>query len=482
VAQRSSPARRAKRARIAQFAADPKTALFAELEAAIVGKVVLFGDPGYDAARQESNPAFQEFPVAIVYCAVENDIAECLSIARDNAVPIAVRSGGHSTAGYSVCNLGLVIDMSLFNHVLVDSTANTVRVGPGADFDKLNGALNSTGLHVPSGACGNVCVGGFVQGGGYGYTSRMFGIQCDSVLAFRVMLADGSVVVAEPDGPHALLHWALRGGTGNNFGVVLEVTYQLYPVSTVWAWSIQWNAADAPAVLVELQANYMRSGAAPNLGMMVNLGFNAGAQVLLAQGMWVGSRADGLAAVQSLMNFPSAQLLVDKSGPYGAMDVYLDTEPYPIPNPPDGSKEDKRAGYIDSPLTLADWQAIVAYAATAPNPNDTLIIEPYGGAIANVPVLASAFVHRNDDMDVFVDVFWLADADRAAAVAWLDGFMKLLAPYLNGRVYQNYPHRDLANYADAYWGPALPKLRQAKLQYDPLNLFAFAQSVPLPGA
>jgi FAD/FMN-containing dehydrogenase len=147
----------------------------------------------------------------------------------------------------------------------------------------------------------------------------------------------------------------------------------------------------------------------------------------------------------------------------------------------DGSKEDKRAGYIDTPLTLADWQAIVAYAATAPNPNDTLIIEPYGGAIAQVPTLATAFVHRQDDMDVFVDVFWLADSDRAAAVAWLDGFMRLLAPHLNGRVYQNYPHRDLANFAQAYWGPALPKLQQAKLVYDPGNLFAFAQSVPLPG-
>jgi FAD/FMN-containing dehydrogenase len=482
MAQRSSPARRAKRARIARYAADPKTALFAKLEAAIVGKVVLPGDPGYDAARQESNPAFQAYPVAIVYCAVEDDIAQCLAIARDNAVPVAVRSGGHSTAGYSVCDLGIVIDMSAFDHVLVDTTNNTVRVGPGADFDKLNGALNPTGLHVPSGACGNVCVGGFVQGGGYGYTSRMFGIQCDSVLAFRVMRADGSIVVAAPGTEHALLHWALQGGTGNNFGVVLEVTYRLYPVPTVWAWSIQWNAADAPAVLVELQANYMRSGAAPNLGMMVNLGFNAGAQVLLAQGMWVGSRADGLAAVQSLMNFPSAQLLVDKSGPYGAMDVYLDTEPYPIPNPPDGSKEDKRAGYIDTPLTLADWQAIVAYAATAPNPNDTLIIEPYGGAIAQVPALATAFVHRQDDMDVFVDVFWLADSERAAAVAWLDGFMNLLAPHLNGRVYQNYPHRGLANYADAYWGDALPKLQQARQRYDPGNVFAFAQSVPLPGA
>jgi FAD/FMN-containing dehydrogenase len=491
MARRSSPARRAQRELAARVAQMPAAALarwglepeggaaLARLIAESVGKVVLPGDKDYDADRQESNPAFQAYPLAICYCAVEGDVLACLQLARSLKVPFVMRSGGHSTAGYSVVDNGIVIDMSLFDHVIVDTPTRTVRVGPGADFDTLNGALNSTGLHVPSGECGNVCVGGFVQGGGYGYTSRKYGIQSDSVLAFRVMLADGRIVVADAQ-HHELLHWALKGGTGGNFGVLLEVTYQLYPLPSVWAWAIQWSAADAPAVLVELQAHYMRHGAAPELGMTVNLGFHEGAQVMLAQGMWAGSRADGLAAVRSLMAFPSAQLLSDESGPYGAMDSYLDSNPYAIPDPPAGSKEDKRAGYIASTLTLAEWQAVVAYAATAPNPNNTMIIEPYGGYIATVPKLASAFIHRDVDMDLFVDVFWVDDKDMAAAKAWLDGFMALLKPHLNGHVYQNYPHAGLADFAHAYWGEALPRLKQAKQHYDPENLFRFPQSVPLP--
>lgn len=488
MAQRPSPRRLAKHARIERWKNAPaaeferlglrRESLIA-LEPKLVGRIVLPGDPDYDQARQESNPAFQAYPIAIVYCEVENDVRWCLELAHDDELWVAVRSGGHSTAGFSV-NSGLVIDVSALSYVVVDAASKMARVGAGTDFDTLNGALDSTGLHVPSGACGNVCVGGFVQGGGYGYTSRMFGIQCDSVLALRVMLADGRVVVATEHNEHRELHWAMRGGTGGNFGVLLEVTYRLYPVASVWAWSIQWNAGDAPAVLQLLQAAYTKTGAPNELGQMINLGFNAGEPVLLAQGMYVGDRTAGLASVASLMTFASAELLVDTSGPYGAMDVYLDTNPYVIPNWPDGSKEAKRAAYIAKPLALSDWQRIVAYQLTSPNPANTMIIEPYGGAIASYPKLGSAFVHRDCDMDLFVDVFWIADADRGPALQWLDGYMKLVEPFANGHVYQNYPWRELRDFRFAYWGEAYGRLQRVKAAYDPGNFFRFEQSIEPP--
>ena len=487
MAHRPSPRRLAKHARIARWRQAPehefqrlgirRDALI-DLELKLVGRIVLPGDPDYDAARQESNPAYQAYPIAIVYCEVEDDVRWCLELARDDDLWVAVRSGGHSTAGYSV-NSGLCIDVSGLSYVVVDAATRTAKVGAGTDFDTLNGALNSTGLHVPSGACGNVCVGGFVQGGGYGYTSRMYGIQCDSVLAFRVMLFDGSIVNADTQNLRDL-HWAMRGGTGGNFGVLLQVTYRLYVLPSVWAWSIQWNMADSPAVLLEMQAAYMRSGAPNQLGMMVNLGYNAGQPVLLAQGMYVGERSDGLQSVASLMAFASSQLLVDTSGPYGAMDTYLDTNPYVIPDPPPGAKEAKRAAYISKTLALSDWQAIVAYAQTTPNQINTAIIEPYGGAINAYPKLGSAFVHRDCDMDFFVDVYWVDDADKAAAVRWLEGYMALLKPFSNGHVYQNYPWRELEDFEFAYWGEAYPKLQQVKAIYDPENFFHYEQSIRPP--
>ena len=284
---------------------------------------------------------------------------------------------------------------------------------------------------MPSGECGDVCVGGFVQGGGYGYTSRCFGVQSDCVVEFRVMLANGGIVAANAT-TNSDLYWAMRGGTGGNFGVLLTVTYELFPVQSVWAYAIQWNGADAAAALLEMQTNYMITGAAKDSGATINLGFNNSQQVLLMQGMYVGSADDGKQALSSLLAIGSADLNADKSGSYPAMNSYLENYPYMIPDPPDGSSEDKRAGYIKKPLSLADWQAMVDYAATTPNPANTAIIEPSGGAINAFPKSGSAFIHRDVAMDFFVDVFWVQDADKQPAVDWLNGFWKLMNPYLNG--------------------------------------------------
>jgi hypothetical protein len=243
MAHRKSPRRIAKAAKIAALTATGAHDA-AELEAAIAGTIVVPGEHEYERDRQESNPAFQAYPRMIVYCEVPTDVRFAIAYARNAGWQIAIRSGGHSTAGYSV-NDGLVIDISRISYVSVDSAAKVALVGAGTDFDTLNAALDGTGLHVPTGACGNVCVAGYMMGGGFGYTSRMYGMNCDNVVAVSVMLADGSIVVANatvnPD-----LFWAIRGGTGGNFGVLLEVTYGLHDLASVWARAIQWDELSAP--------------------------------------------------------------------------------------------------------------------------------------------------------------------------------------------------------------------------------------------
>ena len=125
---------------------------------------------------------------------------------------------------------------------------------------------------------------------------------------------------------------------------------------------------------------------------------------------------------------------------------------------------------------------------TTKKPYNTVVIEPYGGAINSYPVADSAFIHRDVDCDFFVDVFWLNDADRQAQVEWLDGFMRLMEPYFNGHVYQNYPRRSQTNYRWMYWGDAFDTLLWVKQKYDPDNFFHYQQSIspgpidPGPGA
>lgn len=493
---RKSPARHAKDARVAVFkshAAQNAAAVvaadggadalsweaIAELESNIVGRVVLPSDPNYDKDRQESNPAFQAYPQVIVYCVCDSDVLECLAVARKYRLWVAVRSGGHSTAGYSVNN-GMVVDVSKMSGVALDPLAKRVHVLPGTDFDTFNGAMKATGWHVPTGACGNVHVGGFVQGGGYGYTSRAFGIQSDMVESFRVALASGQIVTASAaENPE--LFWAMRGGTGGNFGVMLQVTYRMVRLDDVWAWSISWDEAHAAQVLTLMQRDFMKKGAPDALGYMMNLGYQNGVPVYMVQGMFCGSREAGLAAIAPLLAIPSAQLLVDKTGSYPAMNNWLEDHPYSLPdNLPAGVAETKASGYINTPLSPADWQRIIDYFKTSPNPWSLAYLEPYGGAINRYPVQDSAFIHRDVDADLVVDVFWRNPAERAQMEAWLDGFMVLVKPFLNGHVYQNYPDGSLQNFADAYWGPAYPRLRKVKAQYDPTNFFHFKQSIALP--
>ncbi|MFY3383699.1 FAD-binding oxidoreductase [Paracidovorax sp. MALMAid1276] len=492
MAHRKSPARIAKDARVAHFRslAAQNTAptaashalpwdAVAQLESRLVGRVVLPSSPDYDKARQESNPAFQAYPELIVYCACESDVLECLAVARRFGLWVALRSGGHSTAGYSVNN-GMVVDLSDIQGVVLDPSTQRVHVRPGTDFDHFNGAMNSTGWHVPTGACGSVRVGGFVQGGGYGYTSRAFGIQSDLVESFRVALADGSIVTASAQ-EHADLYWAMRGGTGGNFGVLLQVTYRMFALDQVWAWSISWDEAHAAEVLTLMQKSFMKTGAPDALGYMMNLGFQNGVPVYMVQGMFCGPREAGLQAIAPLLAIPSAQLLVDKTGTYPEMNTWLEDHPYTLPdNLPDNAAETKASGYISAPLTPADWQRIISFFKTSPNAYSLAYLEPYGGAINRYPVLGSAFVHRNVDADLVVDVFWTSAEERTQMEAWLAQFMAQFGGFMNGHVYQNYPDASLKDFANAYWGPAYPGLQEVKARYDPTNFFHFQQSVSLP--
>lgn len=448
----------------------------ADLEATLAGRIVLPGDPDYDQARQESNPAFQAWPQVIVYCAGEQDVRLCIAFARMQSLWVAVRCGGHSTAGYSV-NDGMVIDLSELDSVVLDEARALVHVGAGTDFDRFNAAMDGTGWHVPTGACGSVCVGGFVQGGGYGYTSRAYGIQSDRVERMRIALADGRIVTASAE-EHPDLFWALRGGTGGNFGIVLQVSYRMVRLDQVWAFAVSWEAAHAAQVLELMQRDFMKTGAPDALGYMMNLGYVGGQPVYMVQGMYCGPREEGLAAIAAWLAVPSAQLLVDQTGTYPKMDAYLEDHPYSLPDDlPDGAAETKASGYVDRPISRAQWQAVIDYFQTSPNPWSLAYLEPYGGAINRYPAGDSAFVHRRIDMDVVVDVFWRSEAERAQMTSWLEGFMRLLRPLMNGRVYQNYPDARLADFREAYWGPAFERLLTVKQRYDPDNFFHYQQSI-----
>jgi FAD/FMN-containing dehydrogenase len=244
----------------------------------------------------------------------------------------------------------MVLDVSNINHVLIDKTLMRARVGAGANWGQVIAELDANQVHTVTGGCPDVGVAGYLQGGGYGFTSREFGMGSDNILQMTVMLADGSTVVATKTNQYADLFWAMRGGTGNNFGVLLEVVLKLYNVNNFWGFGIRWPLENAAAALTFMQANYMKSGAPRQLGYQTVLAtMKDGTRALAMLGMFDGPPADGLAAIQSLRDTEGAVLFyMPGVKPYAWLNEHLlDDNLFP---PVDGLVEFKKAGYIAKPL------------------------------------------------------------------------------------------------------------------------------------
>jgi FAD binding domain/Berberine and berberine like len=449
------------------------------LEQAIAGSVILPSAASYNQDRLLSNFAFQSYPALIVYCEVFADVGYCLAFAKAHGLPIAVRSGGHSTAGLSI-NDGLVIDLSRLHYAVVDPAAKQAKVGAGTNFHHLDASLDAFGLHVPAGGCADVCVAGFMQGGGYGYTSRNFGLNCDNVECITVMLADGQIVMAS-DAVNGDLFWALRGGLGGNLAVVLEITYKLHDLGELWGFRVQWplepgaqdvdNAARAFAVM---QAQYMRGGVAGEFGYKAFLAWQKGIPCLVMRGMFNGTPADGRKILAPLLQIPGADLTIDVVGSYRQLEKLVVHDSPALPDVPDLAREEKESGMIAQPLSEDDWRRIITKFLETPNQSSLFGTEPYGGAVSRVGPGETAFIHRDAYMNFYLDVFWMSEDKRGEVVEYLDRFMDFMKPYTNGESCQTYPRLGQADYRHRYWGDWFETLLAVKQKYDPGNVFSHA--------
>jgi FAD/FMN-containing dehydrogenase len=463
----------------------PSTAV-ETLRGQIQGKVVLAGDDNYHLARQGFVVNYQAFPQIVVYCAVASDVAAALEFARCWKLSPVCRSGGHNAAGYSVNN-DIIIDVSQMSYVVVDPERKRATVGAGTTFGRLNATLDAFRLHVPGGDCPDVAVAGYMQGGGYGFTSQLYGMNCDCVIEALVMLADGSIVVASeqvnPD-----LFWALRGGTGNNFGVLLQVTYRLFDPGPLWGFGINWRvgrrgeeAAQVAAALETLQNNFTGADVPKGLGHQSSLNFIGDDPYLYVRGIYEGAPKVGRKVIAPLLKIAGANFDIDKVGSYAELSTYLGSHP-DVPQIAPHTRTQADSRYTERPLCRAEWAQIVELFVRSPNQANFIGLEGYGGAIRAVKPTAMAFRHRLALFHVFSWIFWQNEAEEAASLAFLEEFRRVLTPLSNGHAYQNYPNRKNPDYRCMYWGENFPRLLAIKEKYDPHTLFCFGQTVSPPPA
>ena len=208
----------------------------------IDGSVITSVDGGFEEARRLWNADIDRRPAAVVQCATTADVVAAIRHGRARDLEIAVRGGGHSFPGHSMCEGGLAVDLQRMNRVLVDRQARRARVQGGALLRDLDAATQEHGLAVPAGIVGHTGVGGLTLGGGMGWLSRLGGLTIDHLVGAEVVTADGEVLHAGPS-EHPDLFWALRGG-GGNFGVVTEFEFDLLEVAPMVEFGLFFWAAD----------------------------------------------------------------------------------------------------------------------------------------------------------------------------------------------------------------------------------------------
>jgi FAD/FMN-containing dehydrogenase len=216
----------------------------AHLRPALRGEMVTPGDPGYDQARKVWNGMVDRRPAAVIYCAGADDVAAAVTFARSRNLLVAVRAGGHNIGGSSVCDSGLVIDVSRMKSIEVDAARRVARAQAGANLGEFDTATQAFGLATTMGVNSDTGIAGLTLGGGFGKLGRKHGLSCDNLLAVDIVTADGRLLKASAS-ENADLFWAVRGG-GGNFGIVTAFEYRLFPVGPLLLTaSVQYSYDDA---------------------------------------------------------------------------------------------------------------------------------------------------------------------------------------------------------------------------------------------
>ena len=444
------------------------------------GELVRPGDPAYEQARRVWNGSIDRWPAAVARCHDAEDVAAVIAGATRLALPLAVRGGGHSVAGHSTCDDGVVLDLSPMRQVAIDRLTRRARVAGGALLGDLDRATQEHGLAVPAGQVSHTGVAGLTLGGGVGYLMRPLGLTIDSLRSASVVTAAGEQVRASED-ENPDLFWALRGG-GGNFGVVTEFEFDLHEVGpTIYSGVLVFPLERGGEVLRASRA--LMAGAPDELTIhevLITLPHHPpfppelqGTKAAMLVVAHVGAEEQARADVAPLRELgPSFDLLGPM--PYLALQAMIDEDTrhglghY--------SKSHWLTGFDDELIDL-----LVERLDRTTSPMSHLITARMGGAIERVPAVATAFRYRSAANLLWAVGLWEDTSDPGDEHrAWVNDVMLAAAPFSTGAGYVNAIEgdEDAARVRDAYGEETFARLRQVKRRWDPENVFCLNANIP----
>jgi FAD/FMN-containing dehydrogenase len=444
----------------------------ARLRRVVTGRVIAPDDADYDTARTVFSGAIDRRPAVIVRVADPSDVSKVVLLAGETGLELAIRSGGHSGAGHSVCDGGIVLDLSEMRGLEIDAERRTAKAETGLTAGDYTVATGAHGLATGFGDSGSVGIGGITVGGGVGYLVRKYGLTIDDLIAADIVTADGQLrqvdAETEPD-----LFWAIRGG-GGNFGVVTRFQFRLHEVDAVVGGLLLLPAtpqvirsfvAEAEAAPEELSAiiNVMTAPPLPFVPTEYH-----GRIVIMAMMAYSGPPESGQRAIAPFRQL--ATPIADLVRPMRYPDIYAPEEPgyHPVAA--------GRTLFADT-VDAGAAEAIVGHLQASTAPMAVAQIRVLGGAMARVPVEATAFAHRLRPILVNVAAVYGRTDEAARHEAWASDFAAALRQ--GGGAYANFlGDEGAARVREAYPGSTWDRLSTIKARYDPTNLFRLNQNIP----
>jgi FAD/FMN-containing dehydrogenase len=443
------------------------------------GEQIVATDSRYDDVRAVFNAMVDRRPALIARCATVQDVALAVAYARDERLPLAVRAGGHSVAGMSLVDDGVVIDVRPMADVKVDAQRRVARCGAGATWSEFDRATQAFGLATTGGRVSSTGVTGLTLGGGSGWLERRFGLTCDNLLSLELVTADGERVIAGADENPDLL-WAHRGG-GGNFGVVTALEFRLHEIGPmVFGGLAAYDPADGEAVATALRDFYAD---APD-GAGVALAYITappepfippewqGRTVAALAGMWSGPVEEGRDALHDLLETAPPIVSLFGEMPYAELQSMIDDPP--------GKRNWWTAEYL-AELPDAAVAAFCRYSERIPQGFAQSLLIPWGGAVASHGD-STPLNHRDAAWVVHPFCVWDGAERDEEHIAWGRDVREVFAQWRTGATYLNFIGDEGADRVRAAFGPAYDRLAAIKAAWDPDNLFRGNQNIVPSGA
>ena len=442
-----------------------------DFRASLHGETLLPGDEGYDHARRIWNAMVDKRPALIARCSGTADVIRAVSFARENDLLISVRGGGHNFPGNSVCNDGLMIDLSRMTGVRVDPAAQTVRAQGGTRWGAFDHETQAFGLAAPGGTDPDTGIAGLTLGGGIGWLSGSHGLSCDNLVSADVVTADGRMLTASADENPDLL-WALRGG-GGNFGVATSLEYRLHPVGPQVLAGYLVYPYDRARELLALVDEFA-VGMPDEMNIITFLvtlpedGVKA-CRILLC---YYGPVEEGERVLRPLREFGPP--LSDGIQPM----TYAEAQALALA--PQGRQNYLKSHFM-SEISDEALDITLDYFGRVTSPLSSVLFQYLGNAARRVPAGETAFGHRGALCEWATNAVFLDPGESEVHIRWVREFAAALLPFSSGP-YLNQVGTEAEEGADAIqaaFGDNFHRLAGLKQKYDPTNLFSHNQNIRL---